>query len=307
MARNTSRQGYNWVEWEINLLINEVKIAKLSGKPLTDVFEEVAIKIDRKVKGVESYYYQIILPTEKDEAFHNMKPGETFSRIKRNKNSGLLEKQIFITVGKNEYLEELEKMKKTIILKDRGPVQMTYEEVLEQFDSMIQRFAYHAIEKILFNKPDKEEVIQELQLQTWIAYKRYNGKNAFSTYLHYYLQGAIHRSTFKLFAQKRTNTAGVVSLNQAMGGDDAELELEGLLGEEDMDICSLAFREFLESLEKKLDSVEKQILRVLMDKSDFTVQDLADKLGMSRQGANKKVNKFKEKMAVMLVESGFAS
>lgn len=196
-------------------------------------------------------------------------------------------------------------MSKIIILKDRGAVEMTFEEVLKQFERMIERFARLAIEKIVYNKPEKEELLQELRLQVWEAYRRYNGENAFSTYLHYRLKHGIHRGTVKSFAQKRINEAGTTSLNEIVGGDGDELELEGLIGEEDLELTSLDFREFVMELEKKLDENEKKILKVLMDKQDFSVQDLADQLRISRQAANKKVNKFREKLEKIMKETGY--
>lgn len=195
---------------------------------------------------------------------------------------------------------------KTIKLSNGVVKQMTFEEVLEQFDGMINRFANEALEKIVFNKPEREELLQELCIQVWEAYKRYDGKHAFSTYLHFRLQHGVHRVTMKLYAQKRTNERGVISLNKMIGsGDDSEQELETLFGEEDFEITSLAFREFMVELEKKLDPCEKKMLKVLIDRNNYSVQDFANELGISRQGANKKVNKFKKKMADLMIESGF--
>lgn len=196
-------------------------------------------------------------------------------------------------------------MKKTIILSDKGAVEMTFEEVLEQFKGMIERYVYTTAMKSVYNAPDRDELRQELRLQTWIAYENYNGTNTFSTYLVYRLQHGISKFTAKMYAKKRVNTAGTVSFD--MNPDsDGEMEFSGLFGEEDEKIGSFAFREFLIDLEKKLDSTERQLLLVLMNKSDFSVQDLATKFGVSRQAANKKVNKFKVKMAEILKDAGFA-
>ncbi|HLO11509.1 MAG TPA: sigma-70 family RNA polymerase sigma factor [Pseudoneobacillus sp.] len=196
-------------------------------------------------------------------------------------------------------------MKKAILFKDGEIKHMTFEEVLDQFERMINRFATQALDKIVFNKPDREEIIQELQLQTWEAYRRYNGENAFSTYLYYRLQHGIHRSTMKLYAQKRTNKKGVESLNKLLGSESDGEELENILGEDDFELVSYEFREFMSHLDKILDPCEKKILRVLMDKGDTSVQDLAAQLGISRQGANKKVNKFREKLEKIMLETGF--
>lgn len=195
--------------------------------------------------------------------------------------------------------------KKDIKFKGGVIKQMTFEEVLKQFDDMMHSFANEALEKIVYNKPEREEIMQELRLQTWVAYEKYNGKHAFSTYLHYRLQHGIGKATSKLYAKKRTNKKGITSLNEIISGAENDTELEDLLGEDDFNIDSLEFIEFVAELEKQLDPCEIKILRVLMDKNDYSVQNLADELGMSRQGANKKVNKFKEKMANILIETGY--
>lgn len=196
-------------------------------------------------------------------------------------------------------------MTKTIILSDKGPVEMSFEDILKQFEFMIEGFANEALNKMVYNKPEREDILQELKLQAWEAYRRYNGQNAFSTYLTYRLQHGIHRATTKLYAKKRINTAGVISLNDILGGDDGELELQGILGKEDLEICSYEFREFVQTLEKILDDSEKKVLKVLMDKDDYSVQDLADQLHISRQGANKKVVKLREKMEILMKDTGF--
>lgn len=199
-------------------------------------------------------------------------------------------------------------MTKAIILNDGIVKNMTYEEIVEQFHPMIKGYARRCVEKFVFNAPEYEEVLQELYIQTWIAYERYNGINAFSTYLVPRLKHGTHKATQKLYAKKRTNLKGSISINEIIGGgDDAEQEFEALLGAEDLELESTSFRELMFKLEKILDPCEKLMLKVMLDKDDFSIRDLGDKLGMSRQGANKKYNKFKDKMAVILRETGYTT
>jgi RNA polymerase sigma factor (sigma-70 family) len=196
-------------------------------------------------------------------------------------------------------------MTKAIILSNGVVKNMTFEEVLKQFEKMINGFAYQALNSFVYNGPEKDELIQELHIQVWEAYRRYNGKNAFSTYLHPRLQHGVTRATQKIFAKKRQAAKGITSLNTMIGSEEGESELEHLLGEEDYELTSVEFRDFMNHLEKTLDSCEKLMLKSLLDKNDFSIQNLADTLGMSRQGANKKYNKFKEKMANMMEEVGY--
>lgn len=184
---------------------------------------------------------------------------------------------------------------------------MSFEDVLKQFNPMLHRYANRAIDKIVFNKPEKEEMMQELRVQAWIAYDRYNGVNAFSTYLVPRLKHGIHKFTQKLYAQKRTNTKGSISLNETVNEfGEAEGELQAIIGEEDYEIVSLEFRELMYKFSMELDPCEKMMLRVLLEREDgYSVQDFADDMKISRMGANKKINKFKTKVEKIIIESGY--
>lgn len=196
---------------------------------------------------------------------------------------------------------------KNIILSNGVVKQMSFEDVLKQFNPMLHRFANRAIDKIVFNKPEKEEIMQELRVQTWIAYDRYNGINAFSTYLVPRLKSGIHKATQKLYAQKRTNVKGSISLNETVNEfGEAEGELQAIVGEEDFEIVSLEFRELMKKFNDELDPCEKMMLRVLLEREDgYSVQDFADDMKMSRMGANKKINKFKIKVEKIIIDSDF--
>lgn len=197
-------------------------------------------------------------------------------------------------------------MTKKLIKFTSGDKEMTYEEVLKQFEPMLNKFANYSINQIEYNKPEKEEMMQELRLRAWQAYCRYNGNYKFSTYLHYYLLNACSRVTTKLYAKKRTNINGSVSFQDTVGGsNESDDNYDEIIGEDDERISSLEFQSFYGLLLEILNDEEKLILHVLMDKKDFSVRDLADELGVTRQGAYKKVNKLKEKIGHMLITSGY--
>jgi RNA polymerase sigma factor (sigma-70 family) len=199
-------------------------------------------------------------------------------------------------------------MTKAIILSNGVVKNMTYEEVLKQFDQMLNRFVTQAIEKIVYNKPEFEEIKQELRIQTWEAYRRYDGKHAFSTYLVPRLQHGVYRATQKMYAKKRTYKGKMTQLDESLDTKDGtKMTISELIGDEDQDMMSLPFKELMIYLEKTLDYSEQVMLKSLLDKNDFSIQDLADELGMSRQGANKKYNKFRSKMANLLRELGYVA
>jgi RNA polymerase sigma factor (sigma-70 family) len=196
-------------------------------------------------------------------------------------------------------------MTKTIKFSNGIEKEMTFEEVVKKFTPLMNRTANIALGKIVYNAPEKEDVMQELRYELWEAYKRYDGRAAFITYATYRLKLAINKIITPLFAQKRTNTYGQISANEMLENGDGEVELIDTLGVVDEELLSADFRALIVELEKNLDSTEKLMLQTLISKKDFSVVELSKKLNMSRQGANKKLNKFKIKMAKLLQDSQY--
>ena len=194
-------------------------------------------------------------------------------------------------------------MKKEIILSGGVVKEMTFEEVLVEFEAMIHQKANETLSKIIYNKPEKEDLVQELKLQTWEAFQRYDGSNQFSTYLFYRLKLGVNNTCNGMLAQKRQNN-GLISLNKELDSD-GEGSIESLLGEEDEDLVSVEFREFLKYLSEMLSDDEKKILMFFIDKKDRTVADLAREWGVSRVAANNRVRKFREKLGQLLLSTNY--
>lgn len=292
-----------WSKYEDERILEYVDFCHANGKGVGKIWEKLAKEFKRTTGAVKNRYYNTLKPMRDHEKFIQH-PENTAKLKKQNvENDGGLHTMLTLDVHENRSWG----IEKAIII-DEQAIIMNFEDVLKQFNPMLRKQANLTLSKIVYNKPEYEEVMQELKLQAWEAFDRYDGRGAFSTYLHYYLLNGANRSTQKLYAQKRTNTNGSISMSEVVGGGEGdENEIGNFLGELDQSIESLIFVEFVEKLEKMLDSVENKILQVLMSREDFTVQDLANELGMSRQGANKKVNKFKEKLAEILLETGYHS
>lgn len=186
--------------------------------------------------------------------------------------------------------------------------EMTYDEVLKQFSNMLDKFAYGIVANSLYNEiAEREDVKQELSIQVWKAFKEYNidEKTAFSTFLHHKLMSGRSKIIARLTAQKRTNENGTISMNSTVLDDGGESELENVLGFDDDNIVALEFNDFIKELNQSLTKPERLCLRVLMDKTSFSVNELSVELGISRQAANKRVNIFREKMKSILINSGY--
>ena len=196
-------------------------------------------------------------------------------------------------------------MKKNVILSGGEVRLMSFEEVLVQFKDMINRTANETLNKILYNKPEREDLMQELRLQVWEAYERYDEKHAFSTYLTYRLQLGVNKHTMGNYAKKRQNN-GVTSLNAELS-DEGESSLESVLGHEDEEMVSLEFREFVQYLEKILSPNELMMLSCIINKKEFSVADLAVEWGVSRVMANRRVKQFKERLAGIMRGTGYVT
>lgn len=197
-------------------------------------------------------------------------------------------------------------MMKNIVLGNGEVRLMTFEETLSQFDNMIQKKANETMGKVNYNSGiERDDILQELRFQCWEAYKRYNGKNAFSTFLHFRLKLGASISIGN-FAEKRKNN-GILSLDfeNSKNDDNENVSFEGMLGVEDLEFASVEFNDFVQYLEKILSNDEQLMLYSLLNKKEFSVQDLADEWGVSRTAANNRVRKFREKMVNILKDSNY--
>lgn len=201
-------------------------------------------------------------------------------------------------------------MKKEIRFAKGVVKEMTYEEVLTKFTPLMNKFANAKLNQMAYenhNKPEKDELLQELRLEVWEAYKRYDKTQAvFSTFLYYRLKLGLTRGTNKYYAQKRNNEAGEVSFSSTLNGD-TETTLESAVGEFDAGFGATEFGKFIMDLEKTLTDREKMYLQILMSDGSYTVQNMADEMGLTRQGVNKAFNKFKEKLEKILLEQNYVS
>lgn len=189
-------------------------------------------------------------------------------------------------------------------------VPMAFEDIREKFGKMIFKRAH--ITFLNITEENKKiyglefpDLVQEMEIQAWEAFKRYDGKHHFSTYLHYRLMLASAKFVKGMDAKKRQMDEMPVSLDSKLenSGDGNDLALSDMIGNDDFGYVNIEFLEFIKSVEKTLNSEEKDMLVTLVDKKSQSVQDLADKWGITRVGANKRLNNFREKMKSFAKES----
>lgn len=185
--------------------------------------------------------------------------------------------------------------------------EMTFDEVEKQFSDMLNLFANNAIRRMTYNKPEKQDVLQELRFELWQAYERYDHERAvFSTYAHYRLKLAIVKVVNPMFAKKRINIYGEVSINDVVPGDEGDVEIADAIGFDDSSFDDVEFQVFVENLEKQLTESEKVLLQALVSKKEISITQIGQMFGITRQAANKRMLVFKDKLAKILIKNGYA-
>lgn len=194
----------------------------------------------------------------------------------------------------------IENESRLIILGDGAQVYMTFEQVLEQFGRLIEKWAHKTINCLVYNKPEFEDVMQQMYVGAWKAFCRYDPQvGAFSTYLVQWMKSVSSSIIDPLFVQKRTNN-GVVSLNKQLGEDGSELEK--FFGKEDLDVDDFEFSDMMSGIIKQLSDVEKVYLKYFLDPESNSSTIIGNELGVSRQAAHKGIMKFKTKLQDLLKE-----
>lgn len=189
---------------------------------------------------------------------------------------------------------------KAILFSDGKTKEMTFEEVLKQFKGAIIGQMKKANNKFIFNAVEEEDFIQILNIEAWKAYEAYDIEqgNTFSTYLFYKLQKGVRDATFSKYSLKNQGIA--VSMNAPMGDDD--LKLEDLFAVDDSSMTNIDFSELTAIIRENVTKDEEETLQALLNKKDFSVQNYADKHGITRQAANQRIVKLRKKLQRIISE-----
>jgi len=184
---------------------------------------------------------------------------------------------------------------------------MTFEEVVEQFTPMINRKINEHQLQTTFNAVEEDDMRQHLLIRLWKAYERYDitTGNCFSTVLYQDLRSGKREATFKLFAKKRVNEAGVTSLDKEIAEDASLLDM--ISYEENFD-QQLADKEIVNLLDDNLSEMEKDVLKILVEESSGRRADkksFATKWGITRPTAYKRIEAITYKLQEMMLDAGY--
>lgn len=191
-------------------------------------------------------------------------------------------------------------MLKTILFSDGVSKEMTFEEVREQFMPLVIKVMKQANNRFIYNQIEEEDFRQILEIELWRGYEQYDPttKNCFTTYLYPKLKKGVRNATYHRYAQKNQGTT--ISMNSEIGDDD--LKLEDLLATDDTSMDNISFNELINIIRENVDEDEEDALRVLLDRKEFSVQDYANKYGITRQAANQRVVKLRKKLQKVISE-----
>lgn len=185
---------------------------------------------------------------------------------------------------------------KLILFSDGTSEELTFEEVREIHRPMAIKEMHKANSKSLYNPIEEEDFMQELELEIWRAFEQYDPKlnNCFTTYLYYKLLKGVRNVTYSRYAKKNQH-GGLFSLNAAR--DENDFKLEDMLSSEESASNNLFYKELFKIIQKNVPSdSEKELLLILLNKKEHPVQDYASRHRITRQAANQRVIKLRNKL-----------
>ena len=133
------------------------------------------------------------------------------------------------------------------------------------------------------NEVEHEDLFQEISIQLWRSYKRFEGKSKFSTWM--YRVGLNTAITLYRKEKKRLNT-------QPLNEQFTAIAQEEYNGQEDEQL------EWLYQKIKHFSEIDKAL--VLLYLEDKRYDEIAETLGISAGNARVKMNRIKERLKKML-------
>lgn len=195
-------------------------------------------------------------------------------------------------------------MKKTIILSDLGKVEMTFEEVREQFEGMIYREIHKVNDRLSYNKFEIEDFKQELEIELWRAFELYDVSKGicFSTFLTYRLKKGVRDVTYTTYSLKNKNN-GISSLDTSLTDDG--LTLMDLLENESVQADiegNILNEELLELIRLHLKEDDYDTFRCMINRIEYPISQFAEDYNLTRQGANQRVKRLQRKLIPIIEE-----
>lgn len=190
---------------------------------------------------------------------------------------------------------------------------LEFVELHEQFFNMIQDESWKLM-RIYAGQLQKDEVEQQFTIELWYAFENYDYEtgNSVSTYIYNRFLKAKRDLLYPIMDSKKekwnkkntsldakqTEDDRDDSSNKQFSCDDTFTQMEGQSAQtllEGEGMMSIIFSHF-----KKSEDLD--LIRILLNKKEFSVADYAKKYDVSRMGANKRLQKMKDKLSLILLE-----
>lgn len=173
--------------------------------------------------------------------------------------------------------------------------EMTFEEVRKRFYPTLKKEVRRTNNKLIYNKIEEEDYLQELELELWRGFNDYDidAGTCFSTYLSFKLQKGTRKSTYHRYS-KKNQCNGIVSSSAPVGDDD--LKLEDMFKTEGDSSDDVMYEALVEVIQNELEPGEEELLAMIVDIKNNPVKAYADKHEITRQAANQRLVKFKSKL-----------
>lgn len=188
-------------------------------------------------------------------------------------------------------------MKKKLIIKNEV-VEMTFEEVLEQFTPAIHREINKQKAKVDRPEEERDDMFQYASMFLWRAYEKYDIEKGFhfSTHAQKYIQYGVQQMDILNKRQKRAGLT--VSLDAQLSEGEEDFTLQNILSEEiDMN-APIEAREILKSAVDLMSDTEAEYLVYML--KEYSQQEVADEKGISRQGARDVYMRIRKKVKLAM-------
>lgn len=191
---------------------------------------------------------------------------------------------------------------KQLIIKNEV-VEMTFEEVLEEFTSSIHKEINR--QKSMFNRTQEErdDMFQDASVWLWKAYQKYDIELGyhFSTFAKRYIQRGVQNETVKNNTQKRDGVT--VSMDQNLSDDNEDFSLSNILSEEiDFDSPMVA-REVMTEAINIMTDLEVEYLMLMLN--DYTISEVAENKHVAKGTAQGKIKTIKDKIRLTAMKYNY--
>ncbi|MCH4825182.1 sigma-70 family RNA polymerase sigma factor [Planococcus halocryophilus] len=192
---------------------------------------------------------------------------------------------------------------KKLSFSDGTSREMSFEDVLFQFKPLLKSVLRKTNNKFIFNKVEEEDFFQELSVELWKAYEKYDSsyETFFSTYLYYRLQKGVRDATYSKFSKK--NQGIEISMDTPLGNED--IKFEDIFSTPDVSIDNLLGNDLIKIIQSNIEPHEEEMLRTLINRKHFSIKQYAEKYGITRQAANQRIVKLRNKLKKLVKEQYF--